>query len=109
SHPSRGGSAPLGHWSCIVEFFGLLARRRYLSITITRTSAMRFLSALDLDGWQKWHKHILVVVWMIDDLHVLVLCSSRRRPKDISGDYDGCNACGNPKRVHHCGRCLLLP
>jgi hypothetical protein len=46
---------------------------------------------------------------MMDDLHVLVLRSGRRRPKDNSGDYDGCNACGNPKRVYHCGHGLLLP
>src|SRR5215471_3137418 len=57
------------------------------------------LSALDLDGRYERHEHVLVVVWMVDDLHVLAL---------RLGGYGGENHGGYAKRgerEHSAKRC----
>jgi len=61
------------------------------------------LSALDLDRRHERHEHVLVVVRMMDDLHVLVLGRGGSRREGHQRQDQARHACRTPqrRRCHH--------
>ena len=62
-------------------------------------------AALDLDGGHERHEHVLVVVWVVDDLHVLVLRIGWRRDesREIEAEASEHESHANRHRNPHHG------